>query len=74
MQIPRPPSVDHGVLSFVWAFALAVYIWAFMLAVGVSGWTSAIVGFVAGFAIFLYVRLYGEEAVVRRARSRQRAR
>jgi hypothetical protein len=71
MHLPRPPSFDQGVLAFVWALLFAVYIWAFMLAVGVSGWTSAIVGFVAGFGVFLFVRIYGEEELRRR---RQRPR
>ena len=71
MHIPRPPSIDHGVLSFAWALGLAVYIWAFMLAVGVSGATSAIIGAVAGFLIFVFVRVYGEEEL-RRRRGRQR--
>ena len=64
----RAPSIDHGVVSFLWALALAVYIWAFMLAVGVSNVTSVIIGAVAGGAIFLFVRIYGEEQPRRLAR------
>ncbi len=64
----RPPSIDRGVVSFVWALVLAAYIWAFMLAVGVSNATSAIIGAVAGGAIFLFVRIYGEEQPRRLAR------
>ena len=70
MHVPRPPSIDHGILSFVWGFGLAVYIWAFMLAVGVAGATCVIIAAVAGFLIFLFVRLYGEEEL-RRRRSRR---
>jgi hypothetical protein len=58
---PRPPSIDHGVVSFLWAFWLAVFIWAGLLAVGISQPTAVIVGGVAGFLIFVYVRIYGEE-------------
>jgi hypothetical protein len=58
---PRPPSIDHGVISFLWAFGLAVFIWAGLLAVGISQPTAVIVGAVAGFLIFVYVRIYGEE-------------
>jgi hypothetical protein len=57
----RPPSIDHGVISFVWAVVLGVLLWAFMLAVGISKPTAFIVAAVAGCVIFLYVRLYGED-------------
>jgi hypothetical protein len=68
---PRPPSIDHGIVSFLWAFGLAVFIWAGLLAVGVSEATSVIVGGVAGFLIFVYVRTYGEDQP-RRPRRRAR--
>ncbi len=57
----RPPSVDKGVSAFLWAFGLALYLWLGMLAVGVSKATSFILAAVLGCAIFLYVRLYGEQ-------------
>ena len=63
----RPPSIDHGVISFVWALVLGILVWAFMLAVGVSQGTSVIVGALATGATFLYVRLYGEDDPRRRA-------
>jgi hypothetical protein len=69
---PRPPSIDHGVLSFLWAFGLAVFIWAGLLAVGVSQPTSVIVGAVSLFLIFLYVRTYGEDEPRRQPRRRGR--
>jgi hypothetical protein len=71
---PRPPSIDHGVVSFLWAFWLAVFIWAGLLAVGVSQATAVIVGAVAGFLIFVYVRIYGEAEPRRPPRRRARAR
>jgi hypothetical protein len=68
----RPPSIDPGVSAFLWALGLALYLWLFMLAVGVEGATAAILGGLAFFAIFLYVRLFGEEELgpykTRRAR------
>ena len=64
----RPPSIDHGILSFVWALVLAVLLWLFMLGVGISKPTSFIISAVAGCAIFLYVRLYGEDELPRRSR------
>jgi hypothetical protein len=62
----RPPSIDHGVISFIWAFVLGVLLWAFMLAVGISKPTAFIVAAVAACAIFLYVRVYGEDEPRRR--------
>ena len=57
----RPPSIDHGVISFVWAFGLALFIWLGGLAVGVPKATAFVVAAVAGFLIFLFVRIYGED-------------
>jgi hypothetical protein len=62
----RPPSIDHGVISFVWALVLAVLLWLFMIGVGVSKPTAFIISALAGCAIFLYVRLYGEDQPRRR--------
>jgi hypothetical protein len=62
----RPPSIDHGVISFVWAFTLAVLLWLFMLGIGIAHSTAFIVAAVAFCAIFLYVRLYGEDEPRRR--------
>jgi hypothetical protein len=65
-HLPRPPSIDHGVISFVWALVLGVLLWVFMLGVGISKPTSFIISAVAACAIFLYVRLYGEDEPRRR--------
>lgn len=69
----RPPSIDPGITSFLWAFGLALYLWLFMLAVGVDGATAAILAAIAFFGIFLYVRLFGEEELPH-YRARRRAR
>ena len=61
MHLPKAPSVDHGIVSFIWALVLGVLFWAFMLAVGISKPTAFIVAAVATCAIFLYVRIYGED-------------
>lgn len=68
MHLPRPPSIDHGVTSAIWAIVLAVLLWLFMLGIGLTKATSFIVAAVAGCAIFLYVRLYGEDEPRRRSR------
>jgi hypothetical protein len=57
----RLPSVDHGVISFLWALVLGVLLWLFMVGIGISKPTSFIVSALAGCGIFLYVRLYGED-------------
>jgi hypothetical protein len=57
----RPPSIDHGVISFLWAFGLGLYIWLGMLAVGISRPTAFILAAVSAFMIFIYVRIYGED-------------
>ena len=61
----RPPSFDHGVVSFLWAFGLALFIWLGAISIGVHAGTAFIVALVAGGGIFLYVRLYGEEELRR---------
>ena len=57
----RPPSIAHGVLSFIWGLVFGLYVWLGMLAVGISGATSFIVGAVVGAGTFFYVRIYGVE-------------
>ena len=57
----RPPSVDHGVVSFLWAVALGLFVWAGLRAVGVSQPTAVILAALSFGAIFLYVRIYGED-------------
>ncbi len=58
---PRPPSIDKGVVAFLWAFGFFLYLWLGMIAVDVGKGTSFILAAVAGGAIFLYVRIYGED-------------
>jgi hypothetical protein len=64
-HLPRPPSFDHGFISFLWGLGLGFLIWLGLLAVGVSGATSFIMAALAGAGIFLYVRIYGEEELKR---------
>lgn len=59
----RMPSIDRGVTSFLWAFGLGLYLWLGMLAIGVSGATAFIFAALAAGAIFLFVRLFGEDEV-----------
>jgi hypothetical protein len=57
----RLPAISQGVVSFLWGLFFGAFIWSGMLAVGVSGGTSFIIGGIAGFLIFLYVRVYGAD-------------
>jgi hypothetical protein len=57
----RPPSIDPGVTSFLWAFALGLFIWGGLLAVGVSQGTALVLALLSFGAIFLFVRLRGED-------------
>ena len=58
----RPPSIDRGITSFLWAFGLGLFIWLGLLAIGVDGGTSLIVALLSFGAIFLYVRTQGGDA------------
>jgi hypothetical protein len=55
----RPPSIDPGVSSFIWALLLGLFIWLGLLAVGVSQGTALILALLSFGAIFLFVRLRG---------------
>ena len=72
----RPPSISHGVTSFLWGLFYGAFIWGGLLSVGVSGATPFIIGAVAGAGIFVYVRVYGadEPRVPQSGSWRERAR
>ena len=57
----RPPSIDRGVTSFLWALGLALFIWLGQLAVGVSRGTALLLALLSFGAIFLFVRIRGED-------------
>ncbi len=63
----RAPSVDHGIVSFIWAFGLGLLLWLFMLGIGISKATSFIVAALVAIGIFLFVRVYGEDEPRRRS-------
>jgi uncharacterized membrane protein YiaA len=58
----RLPSIDRGVTSFLWAFGLSFYVWLGLLAIGVSKATALVVALLCLFFIFLFVRLFGDDA------------
>ena len=57
----RMPSIDQGVQAFAWAVFFFLVLWLGMLAVGVGSATALILSLLAGGAIFLFVRLRGED-------------
>ena len=70
----RPPSIDHGVQSFIWAVVFFLFLWFGMLAVGVSSATSFILALVLGAAIFIFIRIFGEDELARPQARRPRRR
>ena len=63
---PRPPSIDHGVSAFLWAAGLGIFVYFGLVAIGTSGATSIVLALVSFAAIWLLVRLRGEEVPPRR--------
>lgn len=61
----RMPSFDRGLTSFLWAFGLGLFLWLGMLAIDVSSATAFIIAVLSACAIFLFVRLFGEDEVRR---------
>ena len=61
----RPPSVDKGVSAFFWAFGFFLSLWLGMIALGITTGTAFVLSAVAGGAIFLFIRLYGEGRATR---------
>jgi hypothetical protein len=57
----RPPSIDRGVTSFLWAFGLGLFIWLGLISVGVSKGTALLLALLSFGAIFLFVRIHGED-------------
>ena len=55
----RPPSIDPGVTSFIWAFLLALFVWGGLLAIGIHQGTAFIVALLAFGAMFLFIRHQG---------------
>ena len=58
----RAPSIDQGVLAFVWSVVFFLYMWLGALAIEVPAGVAFVVPLVAAAAIFLFVRLRGGNA------------
>ena len=57
----RMPSIDQGVQAGAWAVFFFLLLWIGMLAVGVSNATAFILSLVSAGAIFLFIRMQGED-------------
>ncbi|MEO5574577.1 MAG: hypothetical protein ABIR67_08950 [Gaiellaceae bacterium] len=57
----RMPSIDQGVQAGAWAVFFFFVLWIGMAALGVSAATAFILALVAAGAIFLFVRVRGED-------------
>ena len=57
----RMPSIDQGVQAGAWAVFFFFLLWIGLRALGVSNATAFILSLVSGGAIFLFVRLRGED-------------
>ena len=58
------PSIDPGVMAFVWSLLLAVFIYFGLLAVGASAAFAIVVTLVSFAAMWLFIRLRGEDGPV----------
>jgi hypothetical protein len=71
-QIPRPPNIDQGVIALIWAVGLGAYIYFGLIAIGESGAIAVVISMVSFAAIWLVVRLRGEEQPLRPRSKRRR--
>ena len=69
----RLPSIAPGVQAFIWGLVFGVYTWLFAAGAGVDGAVAGILGALVLAAVFLLVRLSGED-LTRRARRPRRTR
>jgi hypothetical protein len=61
VHLPNPPSIDPGVMAFVWAFLLAVYVYFGLLAIGTTHAFAIVLALLSFAGIWLFVRLRGED-------------
>jgi hypothetical protein len=61
MHLPNPPSIDPGVMAFVWARLLSLYSYFGLLARGSSHAVSIVITLVAFAGIWLLIRLRCED-------------
>ena len=57
----RPPSLSQGFTAFLWGLGLGLFFWILLASTGFGAGRSFLLGLIAGFGIFFYVRVYGGE-------------
>ena len=57
----RQPSIDRGVSAFLWAVGLGFFIYLGLVAVGTTRALAVILAGLSFCAIFLFVRIFGDE-------------
>jgi hypothetical protein len=55
------PSIDPGLTAFVWSLLLTLYIYFGLLAIGASAAFAIVIALVSFAAIWLFIRLRGED-------------
>jgi len=55
----HPPSIDPGVIAFLWAISLGAYIYFGLLAVGTTGAFAIVITLLSVVGIWLLVRTRG---------------
>ena len=66
----RPPSIAPGVSAFLWAVGFGLFIYLGLVGVGVSQPLAVILAGLSFGAIFLFVRIFGDEELRQPTRSR----
>jgi hypothetical protein len=56
------PSIDKGIVAFIWAIALGTYLYFFLVATGSTGIFSFVISGLSAAGIWLFVRTRGEDA------------
>jgi hypothetical protein len=56
------PSIDKGIIAFIWAIVLGTYLFFFLVATGSNSAFSFVISAVAAAGIWLFVRTRGDDA------------
>lgn len=57
----RAPSIDKGVVAFIWAIVLGTYLYFFLVSTGSSSVFAFVISAIAAAGIWLFVRVRGED-------------
>jgi hypothetical protein len=55
------PSIDKGIVAFIWAIVLGAYLYFFLVATGSNSAFSFVISAVAAAGIWLFVRTRGDD-------------